>query len=504
MRFHVVPRDASPSSEVERPCVFLHRDRWNDYGFVTQFRASYSASTDAEEQKLGDVKIMHRGLRPDKTPVEVPDSFFALDETYGSLGQTVEYYERVGALGATAARTVLEGLRDLAVRPNRRAVFEQESAYETSLLRDTGAVRSLKIAPTLFPDLAGIGPAPLSPDTDFSFRFFTRVEGAAAPHEIPFDFKPEPDLPHRLNVIVGRNGTGKTRVMANLAVVQSGVPSDPETPLQDYGSMSPGRQPYAKVGAVSYSAFDAFALPGGEDSDGDNVDSAADTERNGYFYVGIRAPDRRFRTFGELQSMFGAAQDLILEADRGAQWASVLQPVLSDPAFSVKTVTELTGAYDAFGSGQRAILSILTELVARLDEQSLVLVDEPENHLHPPLVAAFLHGLRRALDLFDSYAVVATHSPVIVQETPARYVHVFSRLGLYPHVRHPRIETFGEDLGRITEEVFELSLDDASFLDTLRAWAGSGRSVESIEAELGYPMSYPARSFFLGLARPHA
>jgi hypothetical protein len=505
VRFYVVEQRGPLPPHAETPCIVLQRDRWNDYGFVTQFRALLADSESSKLQTLGDVKIMRLGLKGDMEPVPVPDEFDRLGDDYGSLGQTLDYYQHVLSLGPARAEAVLAGLRDLAVDPERRPRFEQQDAFTTSLLRDTGAERALKVAPTLFPILAGDPNRTPPSDEAFSFDFHSRVDGAEDPHNLTFDFAPNGALPHRINVLVGRNGTGKTRMMANLAVVQSGVPSDPRRHVETHGSISPRRRPFAKVAAVSYSAFDAFAIPMVEQDDEpvepwSIADSDAVAQQGGYVYLGIRTSKGLFRSFEQLRDQFALARDLVLERDRGALLARVLSPVLGDPAFSLMSAADLPESYDAFGSGQRSIVSILTELVARLDHQSLVLVDEPENHLHPPLVAAFLHGLREVLDGLDSYAVVATHSPVIAQETPARYVQVFSRIGNVPIVRRPKIETFGEDLGRITEEVFGLNTDDASFYDTLRTWHQQGRSLDEVEILLGYPMSYPARSFFVGLS----
>lgn len=45
-------------------------------------------------------------------------------------------------------------------------------------------------------------------------------------------------------------------------------------------------------------------------------------------------------------------------------------------------------------------------------------MDEPEEHLHPPLVAAFIRALSNLLTYRNGVGIVATHSPVIVQEVP--------------------------------------------------------------------------------------
>ncbi|MBW6100166.1 ATP-binding protein [Escherichia coli] len=52
-----------------------------------------------------------------------------------------------------------------------------------------------------------------------------------------------------------------------------------------------------------------------------------------------------------------------------------------------------------------------------MKKRCLVLFDEPETHLHPPLLAVLMSALRIVLNEVDAFAIVATHSPVVVQET---------------------------------------------------------------------------------------
>ncbi|WP_444822831.1 AAA family ATPase, partial [Vibrio parahaemolyticus] len=44
-------------------------------------------------------------------------------------------------------------------------------------------------------------------------------------------------------------------------------------------------------------------------------------------------------------------------------------------------------------SGHAIVLFTITRLVDTVGEKSLVLLDEPEGHLHPPLLSAFLRTL---------------------------------------------------------------------------------------------------------------
>jgi ABC-type multidrug transport system ATPase subunit len=136
------------------------------------------------------------------------------------------------------------------------------------------------------------------------------------------------------------------------------------------------------------------------------------------------------------------------------------------------------------------------QLAAHLRPGSLVLIDEPESHLHPPLLATFLTILRTLLEGRDAHAIVATHSPFVVQETPARYVRIISRQVTNTLVTLPSIETFGEDIGTISREVFRLDTRAGEFVETLRALADR-YSLDEIEERFTDGLSAQARSLVM-------
>ena len=86
--------------------------------------------------------------------------------------------------------------------------------------------------------------------------------------------------------------------------------------------------------------------------------------------------------------------------------------------------------------------------------KTLVLLDEPESHLHPPLLSAFIRALSNLLYDRNGVAIVATHSPVVLQEIPRSCISKIQRVGLVTNIKMPDIETFGENVGVLTREVF--------------------------------------------------
>lgn len=106
---------------------------------------------------------------------------------------------------------------------------------------------------------------------------------------------------------------------------------------------------------------------------------------------------------------------------------------------------------------------MLATVIASIEEDSLLLFDEPENHVHPPLLSFLLGVLRLVLYKYHSVMFISTHSPVIVQETFANNVYIIRRVEGKVKVKHPEIETYGANIGEVTTEVFNLTSEDISY-----------------------------------------
>jgi predicted ATP-dependent endonuclease of OLD family len=108
-------------------------------------------------------------------------------------------------------------------------------------------------------------------------------------------------------------------------------------------------------------------------------------------------------------------------------------------------------------SGQNILIFIITELIANITNDSIVLYDEPETHLHPNAIAKLIKALNNILERYNSFAIIATHSPIVVQETPSRNVRLFDRIGNTPMIKPLGEESFGENLTKINDSIFYLN-----------------------------------------------
>ena len=131
-------------------------------------------------------------------------------------------------------------------------------------------------------------------------------------------------------------------------------------------------------------------------------------------------------------------------------------------------------------SGDKIVLLTITKLVESVEERTLVLMDEPEAHLHPPLLAALIRAVSNLLINRNGVAIVATHSPVVLQEVPRNCVWKLRRHGGGAIIERPEIETFAENVGRLTHEVFGLEVTRSGFYKMIAEAIGARDDFEDV------------------------
>ena len=119
-------------------------------------------------------------------------------------------------------------------------------------------------------------------------------------------------------------------------------------------------------------------------------------------------------------------------------------------------------------SGQQILTCTITELIANIENESIILFDEPEIHLHPNAIANMVRMFYRLLDEFNSYAIFSTHSPLILQEIPSKYIQILDRVDNSFNVRKPDIECFGNNISKIVFDVFDVTSVESNFKSHLR------------------------------------
>ncbi|MBB2888357.1 MULTISPECIES: ATP-dependent endonuclease [Pseudomonas] len=477
MEFHLEPSAAKILSIKDFPFFTLTRDTWDDYGKKTLFTLWVYKSTSLRTS-LGKIKIISNDEShyDSNGYVLIPDPFTTLPEAYCSLGQDLEFYNRVANNLNNESAQLLDSLNDLATNPGLVDDFDHLDVYTSSLIRFSEAEKSLKrglntLQKTSF-------------DEEFDFNFSCRIGSADTEHDANFKFIKNTELPNRVIAIVGGNGTGKTQYLSKLSLALSGE--------EAHGTFSPSRPLFNKIIAVSYSAFDKFKRP-------------RTKKTFSYKYCGLK-DDSGFMTPKKLESIYKQACDRIVKSSRVSHWSAVLSIIIDPPIlnniYEDLFVKELYSkvAHNSEGtlsSGQSILMYVITEIIANIRDDSLILFDEPEMHLHPNAISKLVIMLNHLLKNFNSYAILATHSPIILQEIPSTNVRVFERTGNTPNVRNLDIETFGENLTTITKSVFETVNTEQNYKKVLKLLSAK-HSFENIQAMFSGRLSLNAEIYLKG------
>jgi predicted ATPase len=447
---------------------------WDDWGrFRTQFQLVVF-DYDGVEFALGSVKIGEFGLqgagsrdmKPGFRAPTLPAEFDALDANHFSLGTNETYYETLNSLPTDLRDKVLKGLNDCA---SDLTLFEKalnEPVMSDSLLRGI----SIENVRNRYHRLA-LGNLELT-EFWFQYEFPHDRNTAQSPPVLTFHVKPHSEPPTNVHVLIGRNGVGKTQCLQRIART---ILTD-ATDSGELRQLGDNRSEWAFAGLVfvSFSAFDKFDLPNARRKD---VRATMVSLRIEPTNQDVEA---KTKTPADLARDFYESFVQCREGLKALRWQAAIHTLENDPLFAeleleslldlpeTDVVSEAIKVFYALSSGHAIVLLTITRLVDLVDERTLVLLEEPEGYLHPPLLSAFIRALADLLIKRNGVAIIATHSPVVLQEVPRSCVNVLRRSGNVAVAERPSIETFGENVGVLTREVFGLEVTTAGFHQMLR------------------------------------
>lgn len=429
--------------------IVLHYDNWNDYGLRTTFGMSYF-NENGSIFEIGTVKILCMANESvdsnhgQHTRTIIGNQIETLDSTFCSLGQDVGYYVKLKALLPNEYYDVLQRLNDIAVLDDVRERVWEETGVQTSLLRFSGAEKALKEAKEV------LGLLKIT-EKDLSFEYLAHVPYDSEAVRIHFDFHKDNLLPYRTNIIIGKNGTGKTQILTTLANSLSGYTDD-----INWNIFPKGRPAFDKVMSISYSAFDSFKRPKHSNRDETRVLFS-------YVYCGIQSENGTL-SLEQLRDNLYSSYTTVKEKNRQEIWIEVLSQLFEQEHSNIiEQIKQEKIDSINLSSGQHIMICTITELIANIENESIILFDEPEIHLHPNAIANLMRMFTLLLERFNSYAIFSTHSPLIIQEVPSKYINVLNRTDDILTVRRPDVECFGNNITDIIFDAFDVSNEESNY-----------------------------------------
>ena len=494
LKIFKVVGSTSPIPKTGKNEVLLWTDNWDDwFTYSTQY-VVFVYDDGGNRHRIGNVKIGQFGMKPEQRRPDLKEEFEFIGDEFFSLGQDDEYYENLTKLGTDIRDRVLRGLGDIALDSDLGLRAMNEKVTGVSLLRSVtkstveGQFRRLATGGARLNEFRFVYTTPPNP---------RKITERAV---LSFEVKPNSMPPSNIHVLIGRNGVGKTHMLNNMS--KAIIESEPdEATFGIFECTTDEKSSFANLVSVTFSAFDPFEpLPNRKDR----------LEGLPCAYVGLKRPGKNTKggplppkTPEKLSEEFGASVLVCSQGARLSRWRRALEMLETDPIFKTNDVASLAdpameekeirfAARKLFGkmsSGHKIVLLTITRLVETVEERTLVLLDEPEAHLHPPLLSAFVRSLSDLLVNRNGVAIIATHSPVVVQEVPKSCVWKIRRSGRSVVVERPEIETFGENVGILTREIFGLEVTDAGFHRLLRESVQStdtlAQAFAKFEGELG-------------------
>jgi predicted ATPase len=486
LSFKIIKHKESPPTS-GKLVAYLSEDNWDDYHFKTSFFLTVFDEQGYEHQ-IGVLKIGVVGFEEGWISEKLPDTFSSFTDGAFSLGQDEEYYKNIRhLLSEELGNYILEKLNDIAFSKKSLEIASVEPVFKTSLLRSV----SLSVLHGQFSRILN-GDAPL---TEFNFSYAKAQTDETAQININFEVSPKSFPPTNIHVLIGRNGVGKTTLLNDIVksvIDENADKSKVGTLLSKHNIFRETELPkdyFSSISSVSFSAFDPFIPPK------NRPDRSLGTC---YFYIGLKKNDdeetNELKNIELLRSDFvnSLANCFGLESKK-TRWLRAIKTLESDENFAAMRLTRLgdlerisevkKSAYNLvarMSSGHTIVLLTLTNLIETIEEKTLVLIDEPESHLHPPLLSAYTRALSDLLVDRNAVAIIATHSPVVLQEVPRNCVWKLERTRNEGIAFRPENETFGENVGILTREVFGLEVKKSGFHALLAESVRSGKSFDEI------------------------
>lgn len=204
MRFQVIPNGSRTPNE-GRDIGYLWTDNWDDwFEFSTLYVLTYF---DAEGVKhdVGGVKIGQFSMAGKRRRPNLPTRFERLAARFFSLGQDADYYEAIVKLDS--ARDLLASLNDIVADEELYQRAREERVTGTSLMR---YVNERTVVGQFRRIIAGGARL-----TDYTFRYKgpAQIDPEFDPVTLVFEVEPFSRPPSNIQVIVGRNGVGKSHLL---------------------------------------------------------------------------------------------------------------------------------------------------------------------------------------------------------------------------------------------------------------------------------------------------
>ena len=462
------------------PAFQLETDYWDDFGYKTKSKLYY---WDENERChfIDKVKILNS--ENENTSKVLPNSFLTLNTTFCSLGQSENYYKQLKLLLPDKYQSILYALKDTAWFSEILYRFENHQGFKRSLLREGNTyVLLYKVRRKL----ERIG------DISWNFMFNTKVPYSEQILNINFNFDnlEDKENPNRIKALIGANGSGKTSIMKSLV----------KSLIRNENNFYPFNPIFSKVIAISFSIFDTFISLRGKSvltytycglHDKENtIMSKEDREaRLRESLIWINGGDGG-KLYGNerLIKLFCNSLEIVFSKD----W---VDSVCTEEGLTIDSIIKKS---QTMSTGESMILNLIASLYANIRQNSLIVFDEMEVHLHPKAIRQMMSLLFKITKEFNSACILATHSSIVVQELLADNVIIIDKLqDGTPELRILNHESLAENLSVISDEIFGEASISPHYKTFIRTKAQESDTLEALLQQLSSRNLPPSLALYM-------
>ncbi|MBK8285918.1 MAG: AAA family ATPase [Ahniella sp.] len=481
-RRELLDMDHPPGSIIVVPSL----DGWNDFGHQTRvnYRIRMHEATPSVEMTglIGFINSEGQNVRVLLQQLvsaqATSTDAVATEHRFFTMLPDMEAYRRlVQLLGADDATQVLSTLNDLVALSefgSSSALLHlavQSEVFSLSFMRSSDAYFAYKNAGTLLRGLSTENTGILSPMLAISFQLPRRQ----CAHDLKFSFDHAADLPKRIAVIIGKNGVGKSQALGRIA--RAAIDGSAALTAAANG----GRPLINRLLAFAPSNEAESVFPNDTRKrpriwyKRHSMNRSRRSRRNESLcdlIVQVArstqtvASSSRWQLFTEALSAITNADELHLPCISTSGGYVQLSKLLQGSEQRVlqrfssidakkEPVRVVDGEGYPLSSGEISFLKFSAQVSLHIENGSLLLLDEPETHLHPNLISRFVSLLDGLLEATGSAAIIATHSVYFVREVFREQVTVLSvDSDYFVRAQCPKLRTFGADVGAISYFVF--------------------------------------------------
>ena len=441
-----------------------YKSPWDDFGYIITFKLYYV--TEKKKRKLGSLKLLIKDIEDSSLffkehgkPLE--PKFFEITDILNidnivSIGEDVDLYKKINSLFSEGeAEDILIKICDAGYYHEQYEEFSSWKGFSGSFMRGSAASAILKKG-------FQIALGRYIPEKTFDI---TLNELGDTFDDLCLKFDTNREIgKSNINLLIGKNGVGKSHALKKLSEIITGV-IDTKT-----------KHPYFhKLIMIAFSPFESFYTKSeifkklstrysvNEETNNRKSESRKRLHVNEYSYIGFKNENGEHDLNHPIKLSIDSLIKVIDYDDENSWWEEqsrfkILKDTLSlcidfDSVFISNNDNqefEVTSTLDTkslknklnysngiifkkdgnvlpLSSGQQIYSYMIPAIIAELEEESLLVLDEPELYLHPELEVGLMNMLQHILKETKSYSIIATHSAILAREVESKAITILRK-----------------------------------------------------------------------------